>query len=252
MAEREGLTWITGVVPVSAVLEAGSRTVARVLVQDDRYDSATARVQQLAREQSIPLDRVAPSVVDRYVGSQHHGGIIAEVGARRFLRLAQLLEGPEPPAIFMLDGVEDPHNLGQAVRALFAAGATGLVLRSRNWLSVSDIVIRASAGASEFIPVAVAESPEQAAEHFHGSGLRVLAATQQDAVPLYDTDLTAPFFLIIGGEKRGISRGLQQIADSRVSIPYGRTFSAALGTAAAAAVIGFEMLRQRQAAGAGG
>jgi len=145
----------------------------------------------------------------------------------------------------MLDGIEDPFNFGQAVRALYAAGVTGLVLRPRNWLSASAVVARASAGASEWMPTAVAEEPKSAAAFFRARGLRI-AATARDrrAISLYDVDLTVPTFLVIGGEKRGMSREFMDSADVLIKIPYQRKFPHSLGSAASAAVIAFEMMRQ--------
>jgi len=132
------------------------------------------------------------------------------------------------------------------VRALYAAGCDGLVLRPRNWLSAAGVVARASAGASEWLPTAIAETVTAAAEHFRARGLRVAVADEEDALPLYDVDLTGPLFLVIGGEKRGITRSFRNGADLRLAIPYGSAFDQSLGTAAATAVIAFEVLRQRR------
>jgi 23S rRNA (guanosine2251-2'-O)-methyltransferase len=149
----------------------------------------------------------------------------------------------------MLDGIEDPYNLGQALRSLYAAGATGVVLRPHNPMEAEDIVLRASAGASELMSIALAEDAEAAANLFRDRGLTVMAATQTDAIPMHGVDFAGPFFLLVGGEKRGIRRSLERHADVRVTVPYGRVFEAALGAAAASTVLGFEMLRQRQRSG---
>jgi 23S rRNA (guanosine2251-2'-O)-methyltransferase len=145
----------------------------------------------------------------------------------------------------MLDGVEDPFNFGQAVRAFYAAGAHGLVVRPRSWMSAAGVVGRASAGASERIPTAQAESAEAAAEVFRAAGLRVAIADSQRAISLYDADLRIPLFLLVGGERRGVTRSFASKADLRLKIPYGRPFEHDLGTTAAAAVLAFEILRQR-------
>ncbi|MEZ4516263.1 MAG: RNA methyltransferase [Chloroflexota bacterium] len=239
------LNWISGIVSVQTTVNGGNREVTRILVQQDRLDGPTARLQQSAREKAIPLERVEEAVLRELAGQEHHGGVLAEVGPRQYLPLDELIEGPEVPAIIMLDGVEDPYNLGQAIRSLYAAGVTGLVLRSRKWLSSSDTIIRASAGASELMPTSIVDGPESAMTFFRAQGLIIMAATRDDAVPMYDAGLQRPFFLMIGGERRGISRGLQRQADVRVSIPYGRSYGASLGASAASAVLGFEILRQR-------
>jgi len=150
----------------------------------------------------------------------------------------------------MLDGLEDPFNLGQAIRSLFAAGVDGLVVRERSWESAAGTVARASAGASEVMPTATVAGPQQAADACRRHGLRVAcAASRPDAVPLHDADLTQATFLLIGGERRGITRSFVDGADLRLRIPYGRRGAHALGAAAAAAVIAFEALRQRTMSG---
>jgi 23S rRNA (guanosine2251-2'-O)-methyltransferase len=146
----------------------------------------------------------------------------------------------------MLDGIEDPFNFGQAVRALYASGIAGLVVRPRNWLSATAVVARSSAGASELMPTAVAESALEAAAFFRKRGLTVACTAKKSAVPLYDADLTQPLFLLIGGEKRGITRSFLDQADIRLSIPYGRSFQHSLGAAASTAVFAFELARQRR------
>lgn len=243
--------WITGMVAVRAAVEGGNRTLDRILVQADRLDGATARLQQAARDRAIPLERVPKDALRDLVGTDRHGGVVAEGGPRRFLTLDALLAEPGPAAIFLLDGIEDPYNFGQAVRSLYAAGATGMIVRERSWPAAGEIVMRSSAGASELMPMAMSEDPEAAADFCRAHGLAVMVATPEDAIALEDVDWRVPFVLAIGGEKRGISRGLQKQADVRVVIPYGRAFDAALGAAPAAAVLGFEMRRQRGLTGAG-
>jgi 23S rRNA (guanosine2251-2'-O)-methyltransferase len=239
------LSWISGLLSVQAALSGGNREVRRILVQDDRYDGDTARLQRAARELEIPLERV-PEPTLRATAGAEAGPVIAEVGPRRFMALPELLAAAEPAALFMLDGVEDPYNLGQALRSLYAAGATGVVLRSRNPLTAVDIVLRASAGAADLIPAATVDSTDEVITLCRQRGVTVLAATSVDAVPMYDVDLRRPFCLLIGGEKRGLSRATVGQVDGRVAIPYGRPNQADLGAAAAAAVLGFEMARQRR------
>ncbi|HYO89156.1 MAG TPA: TrmH family RNA methyltransferase, partial [Candidatus Limnocylindrales bacterium] len=141
---------------------------------------------------------------------------------------------------------EDPFNFGQAVRALYAAGATGLVVRPRNWMSAAAVVARSSAGASERIPTAVAETAQDAADAFRAHGLLIAVTDITRAVTIYEADLTVPLFLLVGGEKRGVTRAFADAADLRLTIPHGRDFWMSLGTAEATAVLAFEVMRQRQ------
>ncbi len=237
--------WIEGVISVESVLRANSRDVSEIMIRQDRYEGALARIQTMAQAKGIALSRVPAASMAELIPGGESATVIAAVGLKRMVALAEL-GVTERPVIALLDGVEDPFNFGQAVRALYAAGCDGLVLRPRNWLTAAGVVARASAGASEWLPVAIAETVEAAAEHFRARGLRVTVADEERAVPLYDADLTGPLFLIIGGEKRGITRSFRDGADLRLAIPYGSAFDQSLGTAAATAVIAFEVLRQRR------
>lgn len=238
------LQWIHGAIAVESVLAAASREVSAVYVSRDRYDGVAARIQQLARSRGVPVERVPAAFIAERAAGDGHGGIIAQVGPRRLVELADLM-GRAAAVNVMLDGVEDPFNFGQAVRSLYAAGIDGLVVRPRNWLSAAATVIRASAGATEFMPTAAAEA-EQAIAAVAERGIPVAVAMAGGARPMDEVDLAGPLLLIIGGEKRGVARALQQAADARVAIPYGRDFPHSLGAAGAAAVLAFEIARQRR------
>jgi 23S rRNA (guanosine2251-2'-O)-methyltransferase len=146
----------------------------------------------------------------------------------------------------LLDGVEDPYTYGQAVRALYAAGADGLVVPTRSWETAAGIVARSSAGTSELLATAQVAGVEEAAERCRAAGLQVVcAATAPDAIPIEQLDVGRGMLLIIGGERRGIRRSFLAGCDVRVAIPYARPDAPPLSAAAAAAVIGFEAFRRR-------
>jgi 23S rRNA (guanosine2251-2'-O)-methyltransferase len=240
---------LEGQIAIRAALQSGSRPLHRVLIDQTRKDKR-GDLQRLTRTVEafhVPVDRVPPEVIADHTSGQSHGGVIALAGARQFVGMADLLPESGAPFIAMIDGVEDPFNFGQAVRALYAAGADGLVLRPRNWMSAAGIVARASAGASERIPTAVAETAEDAAKFFHKRGLTIATTARKRAVGLYDADLTGPLFILIGGEKRGVTRSFLNQADMILAIPYARDFGQSLGTTAAASILAFEIMRQRQA-----
>lgn len=240
------LAVLEGFISVRAALKAGSRPIQAIYLRHDRRDRGIAWLERAATAAGIPVQRVTADEIDARAGGSTHGGVIALAGPRRFVALSELGADSPAPFVAMIDGVEDPFNFGQAVRALYAAGCDGLVLRPRNWLSAAGVVARASAGASEWMPTAIAETVGAAAEHFRARGLRVAVADEERAIPLYDADLSGPLFLVIGGEKRGITRSFRDGADLRLAIPYGSAFDQSLGTAAATAVIAFEVLRQRR------
>lgn len=237
--------WIEGGLAVESVLQAASRVIRAIYIRQDRYDGRAARLQQTAQKQGIPVTRAPADVIAGFVPGERHGGIIASVGPRRFSALDDLFTGASP-VVFLIDGVEDPYNFGQAIRSMYAAGIDGLIVPPRNWLSAAPTVIRASAGASEYMPTAVSGTVD-AVTLAQARGLSVAVATTVNAQPMTEVDLSGPLLLIIGGEKRGVARAVDQAAELRVTIPYGRKTDLALGTSSAVAVLAFEILRRRQA-----
>jgi 23S rRNA (guanosine2251-2'-O)-methyltransferase len=245
MSDQEQ-SWLEGLISIEAALAGDNRPIYQVYVQQGKWDRKLQRLKKTAESRQIPWQTVTADFIDTRTGGQSHGGVVAEVGPRRFLPLAGLLPSTNVPFIAMLDGIEDPFNFGQAIRALYAAGADGLVVRPRNWLSAAGIVARASAGTAELMPMAVAETSLEAATFFRQHGLAIACTSDKGATSLYEADLTGPLFLLIGGERRGITRSFLDQADLKVQIPYGRSFSYSLGAAAATAVISFEVARQRR------
>ena len=239
---------LEGAVSVQAVLESGSREIQAIYIQREKQNRPIFRLERSARSQGLAIERVDAAEIEAHTSGKTHGGVIALVGPRRFRSLDALIEDRKRPFVVMLDGIEDPFNFGAAVRALYASGVDGLVVRPRNWMSAAGIVARSSAGATELLPTAIAETAADAAAFYRDHGLTIACATKDRAIPIYQADLTIPLFMAIGGEKRGITRSFLRQADLRLSIPYQRPFPRSLGTASAVAVLAFEAMRQRQIA----
>ena len=242
----EGRLVVEGHLSVEAVLEAGVRPVERVWAVRPG-DRRLGRLRALARDRGVLIDAVDADRIEELAAGRTHGGVIGLVGERRERSVEELLaEVGEGPLLVALDGIEDPFNFGQAVRALYAAGVDGLVVR-RSWESALATVTRASAGATELMPTAHAASIDDAAASARNAGLRVVCAVaDDDATELHDADLTGSVLLVIGGERRGVTRSFVSRADTLVRVGYGRARAPDLGAAAAAAIIGFEALRQRR------
>jgi 23S rRNA (guanosine2251-2'-O)-methyltransferase len=236
---------LEGHVSVEAALRGGVRPVHRIWAVRPG-DRRLGRLRALARERDVRIDPVTAGVIEGVADGRTHGGVVALVGPRRDRTVDGLLaEVGEGSLVVMLDGIEDPFNFGQAVRALYAAGVDGLVVR-RTWETAVATVTRASAGATELMPTAIAESAAEAAAACQAAGMRVVCAVADaDATEIGATDLRGGVFLLIGGERRGITRSFVASADERIRIGYGRAEAPPLGTAAAAAVIAFEAFRQR-------
>jgi 23S rRNA (guanosine2251-2'-O)-methyltransferase len=237
---------LEGRISVEAALRGAARDVSEIIALQPG-DRRLARLRALAAERGVPLRIASSAEIEELASGRTHGGVLALAGDRRYLSVEQLLanSGPEP-FVVMLDGVEDPYNFGAAIRGIYAAGADGLVVRPRSWEHAAGTVARASAGAAELMPTAVAETSEEAAEVSRAAGLRVVcAAARADAVSMHEADLSGPLFLLVGGERRGITRSFLDRADLVVRIPYARPVLGSLGAATAAAVLAFEAMRQR-------
>lgn len=240
--------WLEGRISIEAALIAGSRPITAVYIQRRKWDRGLQHLSDLAALHGVAVEHVDADFIARRASGASHGGVLAAAGPRRYVALDDLVSGATAPFVVMLDGIEDPFNFGQALRALYAAGVSGIVVRPRTWTSAAATVARASAGASELVALATADSAESAAAHLRARGLVVACTTRDSAVSMRDADLTVPLFLLIGGERRGITRSFLDQADLRLAIPYGRDFQQSLGVTAAAAVLGFEVLRQRTGA----
>lgn len=238
---------VEGHVSIEAVLEAEVRPVHRIWATRPG-DRRLVRLRALARERGVLIEPVEAAVIEELATGRTHGGVLALVGPRRERGVPALLgEVGEGSLIVMLDGIEDPFNFGQAVRALYAAGVGGLVV-GRSWETGLATVTRASAGATELMPSARSSSAEDAAAACRRAGYRVACAVAvDDATELGEADLTGSLFLLIGGERRGVTRSFVDQADVRIRIGYGRDRAPELGAATSAAIIGFEALRQRRA-----
>lgn len=245
----EDTIWLEGSISVEAALLGKYRQVMAVYVQKGsgrRWEHRLSKLQRLTDQANVSLQLVDEAFIAERVTGQSHGGVVAAVGPRQFEPLETLIAQKERPFVVMLDGIEDPFNFGQALRSLYAAGVDGVVVRPRNWFTAAGVVARASAGVSEQMPIAVAETAEQAADTFRSLGLRIAATSKQDAVSLYEANLIDPLFLLLGGEKRGVTRSFLAQADLILQIPYQQSdFRHSLGVVASAAIVAFEVMRQR-------
>ncbi len=226
------------------------REIRRVCITPERKEKNPKEFLWISHEGErlgFPVEVVdADSLSSMCIGNSH-GGIIAECGERSIpslLKTAHVL--PEKGFFALIEGIEDPYNFGYAIRSLYAAGVDGVILPERNWMSAAGVVCRSSAGASELLPMFTSTSVE-AASFFKNSGYRVVGADVRTDVLLSGADLSLPLLLIVGGEKRGISRKLLDECDLLVKIPYRRPFDAALSAASAVTMVAWEIMRQNPA-----
>lgn len=172
-----------------------------------------------------------------------HGGLIAITENRVLPYLSRESDIENDGFYVMIEGIEDPYNFGYALRSLYAMGCTGVVLTERNWMSAAGVVARSSAGASEMFKL-YKSSPSDCLAIFKEKGYKIVCADENTDNILGSCELKTPLLLIVGGEKRGISKQIIDNADILVKIDYGRDFRASLSAASATTMFAFEIARQ--------
>lgn len=234
-----------------AVLEAlrsGRRNIERILVARERPDPRIAEIMRLATARGVPVQHHKKGQRSEAHGNLAHQGIMAVVSRAAYedpLELvARIVATASLPLLVLLDGIQDPQNLGAIVRTAEAAGADGLFISKHRAAGVTAAVARASSGAVEYLPMAKVAGIPNFLEWLKKQGIWVLGADPGVARTMYEIDLRVPLALVIGAEHRGLSALVRERCDLLASIPLrGRVSS--LNAAAAAAVILFEIRRQR-------
>lgn len=241
---------LEGMTSISALLNSkceNDRKIQKVWIDQSKRKSKSAEIGFLtakSHEQGFLIEFVPAEQIEALTIGNTHGGIVAFCTCRTLPVLSAEKILPDGFYVY-IEGIEDPYNFGYAIRSLYAAGVTGIVLSPRNWMSAAGVVARSSAGASELFPIYTA-SPEEAVSCFRASGYQILCAGIRDSVSVFDQSFRFPVLLVIGGEKRGISRKLLDQADHIVRIDYGRAFRGSLSAASAATVMAFELFRQNK------
>ena len=249
--QTSDLVLLEGMTSISALLNTdravNDRRVVRVLFDREKREKKAAELRFLeakARETGFEVLITDAEEIEKIASGTTHGGILAECTARTIPPLTAENILPESFYVY-LEGMEDPYNFGNTLRSLYAAGVRGVVLPERNWMTAAGVVARASAGASERLPLYRA-TPEQTTSAFRQKGYTILCAGIRNSVSIFEKTFRYPLLLVIGGEKRGISRAFLEKADQIVRIDYGSDFRGSLSSAASAAVLAFELYRQNR------
>jgi 23S rRNA (guanosine2251-2'-O)-methyltransferase len=228
---------IYGVRPVIEALRGGRRKLLEVLDA-----TGNAQVAQAAKAAGVPVQNVSQQRVAELAAGGVHQGIVARVAPYPYVELEDLLSTPVP-LVVVLDGVTDPHNLGAVLRVADAAGASGVVIPKDRAAGVTAAAVKASAGASEHVPVARVTNLRRAVDQMQRAGLWVYAAEVR-GTPYGDLDLTGPTGLVLGSEGRGVRRLVREGCDGAISIPMLGAVGS-LNVSVAAALLLYEARRQR-------
>jgi len=240
-----------GIHPVLEALRSKQRGFEQIYLQQGRRGREVDEILAMARAGRIPVVFKPRAFLDQMIASRHHQGAVGLVAAKPYLELDELLDsiaGRTDPLLLLLDGIEDPHNLGAVLRTAEAAGASGIVLPERRAIGLTATVAKASAGAVEHLPVAKVVNLSQAIERLKLAKFWIYALDAGACRSYLEVDYRGPVALVIGGEGRGIRALVAEHCDERVSIPmHGKVSS--LNVSVATAIALFEILRQRSGGG---
>jgi len=232
---------IYGVHPVIEALKAG--TVRRLRVAG-RAGDRLREVTELAAAAGIRVERVPPDAIDRLAHGATHQGVVADVESERAVGLRELAEGPAP-LIVVLDGIEDPHNLGAILRTADAAGVSGVVVQSRRSALHAGTVAKTSAGALSHVRVAEVVNIARAIQELKDLGVWSVGLAGEAGQAYDQVDLTGRTALVMGAEGQGLRRLVRESCDFLVSIPM-QGHVGSLNVSVAAGIALFEAVRQRR------
>ncbi|MBW1990549.1 MAG: 23S rRNA (guanosine(2251)-2'-O)-methyltransferase RlmB [Deltaproteobacteria bacterium] len=235
--------------PVLAALRQADTPLEEVMVAAGVRGSWLGEAQQLARSLGVRWRVVERAALDRLAGTPHHQGILARAGSYRYHRLEELLDCladlPEPLLLVAADGLQDPMNLGNLCRSALAAGAHGLIIPKDRAVGVTPTVLKAGAGALEYLRVYRVTNLADSLRRLKEAGVWIIGTDARASQSIYDTDLTLPLALVIGSEDKGLRPRVRQQCDLVVAIPLAAPEIGSLNAATAGAVALFEARRQR-------
>ena len=236
---------IFGIRPVVEAIEAG-REIEKLYLRKGAEGQLMNELRDLCLRRHIRIQEVPVEKLNRLVRGNHQG-VVAQIAAIEYVSLEAILErvpDDETPLVVLFDGVTDVRNFGAIARSAECAGAHGLVAPLKNSAPVNAEAIRASAGALTTIPVCRVGSIRNTLKALQAEGFQVVAATEKSRKLLYDADFRRPTVLVMGAEETGISKEVLKLCDEQLAIPLiGHIES--LNVSAAAAVMLFEVVRQR-------
>lgn len=233
----------------NAVIEAlrSGKTIDKLYIQEGVQDGPIMTLRREAKKREVMVKYVTRERLDQLSSTGKHQGTIAFIAAYEYAEISDMLrlarQKGEPPFLFLLDGIEDPHNLGAIIRTANLAGAHGVIIPKNRAVGLTATVARTSAGALNYTPVARVTNLAKTIEELKKEGLWFVCA-DMGGERMYSLDLTGPMGLVIGSEGEGVSRLVKEKCDFIASIPMQGDIDS-LNASVAAGVIAYEIVRQR-------
>lgn len=244
-----GHEMLYGINPVTEALKAGRRRIFELFLTADKASERVTALEELARSLNIQVTRLDAVGLARLAGTEAHQNVVARVSPYPFSELADLL-GPQrsetpPPFVLILDGIEDPQNLGALARTALGAGVDGMIIPKDRAALPTPSAIKASAGALEHLPVVQEANLNNVIRDLKQEGFWITGLDSEAETSLYEADFEGPTALVVGGEGRGIRELVRKHCDYRVFIPQKGPVNS-LNASVAGAVAMYEVVRQRK------
>lgn len=233
----------------NAVIEAfrAGRSIDRLYILDGCQDGPVMTIKREAKKRDTPVKYVARERLDRMSETGKHQGVIAVAAAYEYAEVGDIFraaeEKEEQPFVFLLDNIEDPHNLGAIIRTANLAGAHGVIIPKNRAVGLTATVARTSAGALNYTPVAKVTNLAKTIDELKKKGMWFVCA-DMDGTLMYQLDLKGPIGLVIGSEGEGVGRLVKERCDMTASIPMKGNIDS-LNASVAAGVLAYEIVRQR-------
>jgi 23S rRNA (guanosine2251-2'-O)-methyltransferase len=247
MAERK-LQWLIGIHSVASALTSGKHGIQRLLLAKEAQNPRALELEEQASQQGIRTEHVARRELDRIAEGERHQDVVAEfLAGNNWIEadLPKLLDGINgTPLILVLDGVQDPHNLGACLRTADAAGVDLVILPKDKSASLTPVARRAASGAAEVLDIVMVTNLARVLRLLKDRGIWLAGAADSASQEIYQADLKGPLALVIGGEGKGLRRLTAELCDYQVRIPMAGSVSS-LNVSVAAGICLFEIIRQR-------
>lgn len=233
----------------NAVLEAlrSGTTVDKIFVLENNHDGPINTIIREAKKQDIIINFVSKERMNQISPCGHHQGVVANIAAYEYGEISDMLKDArtkgEDPFLILLDGIEDPHNLGAIIRTANLAGAHGVIIPKRRSATLNATVARTSAGAISYTPVAKVTNISKTIEELKKDGMWFVCG-DMEGESMYHLNLKGPIGLVIGNEGEGVGRLVRQKCDYRVAIPMKGDIDS-LNASVATGVLAYEIVRQR-------
>jgi 23S rRNA (guanosine2251-2'-O)-methyltransferase len=231
---------LVGVHPVREALKAG-RTIDRVLIAKGAGGARVQEIVDLCRDRRIPVRFEQRQALDRAAAGETHQGVIAFGAASRYSELSDVPDSAK--LLVLLDGVEDPHNLGAIVRTANAAGASAVIVPERRAAGLTETVAKSAAGALEYVPIVRVGNVSRAMEDLKKRGFWIYGLDERGEQDYDKVDFNTPTVLVLGGEGKGLHQLVRDNCDALVRIPMAGTIPS-LNVSVAAGVVLFEWKRR--------